>query len=162
MRASAGYTQKDVLFQVGQLTTLSTDQVIETFSVAADYPQLWDKRQLLFTGRLGIDQGHIIDGEVRGQSTDFTKVLFNANLLKRFSIYNWLTKKNNPKKEKNTFFNFVLKVNSQYAVKFLSSVEQFSLGGPTAVRAFGVADVSLDSGVYACFELFFDMPVDPW
>ena len=160
-RASAGYTQKDVLFQVGQLTTLSTDQVIETFSVAADYTQLWDKRQLLFTGRLGIDQGHIIDGEVRGQSTDFTKVLFNANLLKRFSIYNWLTKKNNPKKEKNTFFNFVLKVNSQYAVKFLSSVEQFSLGGPTAVRAFGVADVSVDSGVYAGFELFFDMPVDP-
>ena len=160
-RAVAGYTQKDVLFQVGQLTTLSTDQVIETFSVAADYTQLWDRQKLLFTGRLAIDQGHIIAGEVRGQSTDFTKVLFNANLLKRFSIYNWLTKKNNPEKLKNTFFNFVVKVNSQYTEKFLSSVEQFSLGGPNAVRAFGVADVSVDSGIYAGFELFFDLPVDP-
>jgi hemolysin activation/secretion protein len=161
LKAVAAYTQKDVLFQVGQLTTLSTDQVIETISVGADYTRLWDERQLLFTGRLGMDQGRFISGELRGQSADFTKILFNANLLKRFSIYNWLTKKNNPEKKKNTFFNFVIKINSQFTEKFLASVEQFSLGGPTGVRAFGVSEVSVDSGAYAGFELFFDMPVDP-
>jgi hemolysin activation/secretion protein len=152
--AQAAYTQKDVLFKVGDLTTLSLEQVIETFSVAADYTKLWDSRQLIFTGRIGIDQGHIIDGEIRDQSTDFTKILMTANLLKRFNINNWLTKK-------KSYFNFVAKLNGQYAEKFLSSVEQFSLGGPTAVRAFGVSDVSVDSGAYAGFELFFDFPFSP-
>ncbi len=152
--AQAGYTQKDVLFKVGELTTLSLEQVIETFTVAADYTQLWDERQLIFTGRLAIDQGHIISGEIRDQSTDFTKILVTANLLKRFNINNWLTKK-------RTYFNFVAKLNSQYTEKFLSSVEQFSLGGPTAVRAFGVSDVSVDSGIYTGFELFFDFPFKP-
>ncbi len=153
-RTQVGYTQKDVLFKVGELTTLSTDQVIETLSVSADYTQLWDEQQLLLTGRLGIDQGHMVSGELRDQSTDFTKILLNANLLQRFSIPNWLTKE-------RSFFNFVVKLNSQYTEKFLSSVEQFSLGGPNAVRAFGVSDVSVDSGAYAGFELFFDLPIDP-
>lgn len=148
-----GYTQKDVIFQVGDLETLSSDEIIETFSVAADYTQLWDDRQLLLTGRFGIDQGHMIKGEARGQSTDFTKILMNANILKRFSIDNWLTKN-------ESYFNFVVKMNAQYTEKFLSSVEQFSLGGPNAVRAFGVSDVSVDSGVYTGVELFFDLPFD--
>ena len=34
------------------------------------------------------------------------------------------------------------------------------LGGPDAVRAFGVSDVSVDSGVYMGAELFFDLPLD--
>lgn len=150
---SAKYTQKDVLFQVGELTTLSTDEKIEVVNTSVDYTQLWDDRQLLLTGRFGVDQGHMIDGEARGQSTDFTKLLLNASLLKRFSIDNWLTKN-------ESYFNFVVKVNAQYTEKFLSSVEQFSLGGPDAVRAFGVSDVSVDSGVYVGTELYFDMPYD--
>ena len=148
-----GYTQKDVIFQVGQLTTLSTDERIENFTVAADFTQLWDERQLLLTGRLGFDQGHMINGEARGQSNDFTKTLLTANLLKRFSFDNWLTKN-------NSSINFVAKLNAQYTEYFLSSVEQFSLGGPTGVRAFGVSDVSVDSGAYAGFEVHFDLPVD--
>jgi hemolysin activation/secretion protein len=148
-----GYTQKDVAFQVGSLATLSTDEQIETLSVAMNYTQLWDERQLLLTGRFGLDQGHIIDGEARGQSTDFTKILLNANVLKRFSINNWITKN-------ESYFNFVFKLNAQYAEKSLSSVEQFSLGGPNGVRAFGVSDVSIDSGMYAGIELFFDLPYD--
>lgn len=150
---SAGYTQKDVIFEVGELTTLSTDEKIETVNVSVDYTQLWDDRQLLLTGRFGVDQGHMIEGEARGQSTDFTKLLLSANLLKRFSIDNWLTKN-------ESYFNFVFKLNAQYTEKFLSSVEQFSLGGPDAVRAFGVSDVSVDSGAYAGVELFFDLPYD--
>ena len=149
----AGYTFKDVVFQVGQLTTLSTDEQLETFNVAVDYTRLWDESQLLLSSRLAFDQGHVISGEARGQSTDFTKILLNANLLKRFSVPNWVTKN-------ESFFNFVMKLNSQYTEKFLSSVEQFSLGGPNGVRAFGVSDVSVDSGVYAGFEMYFDLPVD--
>jgi len=103
---------------------------------------------------LGIDQGHIIQGEVQDQSTNFTKTILNLNILKRFSVYNWLTKE-------DSFFNFVFKVNSQFAPKFLSSVEQFSMGGPTAVRAFSVSDISVDSGAYLGMELFFDLPIDP-
>ncbi len=38
-------------------------------------------------------------------------------------------------------------------------MEQFSLGGANAVRAFGVSDVSVDSGIYAGFELFLE-PID--
>ena len=154
LSAQAGYTYKDILFQVGDLALLSTDQQIESVSVSAEYTRLWDDQQLLFSGRLGIDQGHIIQGEVADQSTDFTKTILNLNVLKRFSVYNWLTKD-------DTFFNFVVKVNSQYAPKFLSSVEQFSMGGPSAVRAFSVSDVSVDSGAYLGAELFFDLPIDP-
>jgi hemolysin activation/secretion protein len=149
-----GYVYKDVLFDVAGVALLSTDQSIEVASIGGDFSQLWDEQQLLLSLRLGLDQGHIINGAVRGQSTDFTKTLFNGNLLKRFSVFNWLTKN-------QSSFNFVIKTNAQYAEQFLPSVEQFSLGGPNAVRAFGVSDVSVDSGVYAGFELFFDLPVDP-
>ena len=150
---NAGYLQKDVLFQVGTLVSLSTEEKIETVSVAADYTQLWDDQQLLLTGRFGVDQGHMIEGEARGQSVDFTKILLSTNVLKRFSIDNWLTKN-------ESYFNFVFKLNAQYTEKFLSSVEQFSLGGPNAVRSLGVSDVSVDSGVYVGTELFFDLPYD--
>lgn len=149
----AGYTFKDVIFQVGALTTLSTDEQIETFNLAADYTRLWDEQQLILTGRLNVDQGHMLNGEARGQSTDFTKIQLNANLLKRFSLDNWITKN-------RSYFNFVLKMNTQYTEYFLSSVEQFSLGGPNGVRAFGVSDVSVDSGAYLGAELYFDLPVD--
>ena len=44
---------------------------------------------------------------------------------------------------------------------FAVMLPNIAVGGPNAVRAFGVADVSVDSGAYAGFELFFDLPVDP-
>ncbi len=148
-----GYTYKDVLFDVTGAPLLSRDEQIEVVSTAVDYNQLWDDAQLLVSGRLGIDQGHVINGAVRDQSTDFTKTMFSANVLKRFSIDNWFTKT-------ESSFNLVFRMNGQYSEKFLSSVEQFSLGGPNAVRSFGVSDVSVDSGAYAGFELFFDAPIN--
>jgi hemolysin activation/secretion protein len=149
------YVYKDVLFEVTDLPQLSSDQQIEVASVAGDYSRLWDDQQLLLSLRLGVDQGHIISGaNATGQSTDFTKTLFNVNLLKRFSVDNWLTKN-------ESFFNFVFKSNLQYSDKFLPSVEQISLGGPNAVRAFSISDISVDSGIYTGFELLFDFPVDP-
>jgi len=155
LAGEVGYLQKDVLFEVLDIASLSTDQVLETVSIGARYTQLWDNQQLLLTGDAGVDQGHIISGALRDQSTDFTKLLLNANLLKRFSIKgNWLVKN-------ESFFNFVIKLNGQYTEQFLSSVEQFSLGGPNAVRAFGVSDVSVDSGIYAGFELYLDFPFSP-
>ncbi|MEM7364543.1 MAG: ShlB/FhaC/HecB family hemolysin secretion/activation protein [Pseudomonadota bacterium] len=148
---SVGYQYKDAIFDVENAPLLSRDEQLGTLSLSVDYNQLWDDRQLLISGRLGVDQGNIFSGAQRDQSTDFTKVLFNLNLLQRFSIDNWLTKN-------RSAYNFVVRLNGQYAPKFLSSVEQFSLGGPNGVRAFSVSDVSVDSGAYAGFELFFDLP----
>jgi len=153
LSAELSYAQKDVLFTVGGLSTLSTDQVIETYSLSANYTQLWDEQLLLLNGRMGIDVGHIISGEANNQSVNFTKILFTTNILKRFEQYNWLTKKTNA-------FNFVVNVSGQYTDYFLPSVEQFSLGGPTAVRGFGSSDVSADSGIYIGFDLFFNLPFD--
>jgi len=148
-----GYTYKDVLFDVGGISTLSTDQQIGVFNIASNFTQLWDEQLLLLSGRVGVQQGQVYSGELQDQSTNFTKTLATVNLLKRFSLENWLTKK-------TSSYNLIFKANVQYAEKFLSSVEQFSLGGPTAVRAFGVSDVSVDSGAYAGLELFFDLPID--
>ncbi|MFT7688767.1 MAG: hemolysin activation/secretion protein [Candidatus Azotimanducaceae bacterium] len=153
LSSQASYTYKDVLFSVGGISSLSTDQQIGVFSLGSNFTQLWDKQLLLLSGRVAVEQGQVYSGEVQDQSTNFTKTLVTMNLLKRFSLENWLTKK-------TSSYNLVFKANAQYAEKFLSSVEQFSLGGPTAVRAFGVSDVSVDSGVYAGIELFFDLPVD--
>jgi len=154
LSAQAAYTYKDVVFDVAGIQQLSTDQQIESFALSTEYTRLWDERQFLLSGRVGVEQGHVIKGEIQDQSTDFTKTTVALNLLQRFSVYNWLTKN-------ESFFNFVVKVNSQYSPKFLSSVEQFSLGGPNAVRAFSVSDVSVDSGAYLGAELFFDLPIDP-
>ena len=151
LSGSADYTRKNVLFNVSGLATLSSFQKIQEGGVGIDYSQLWDGPQLLFQGHFGIEQGHLMSGAVRDQSTDYTRLLFTGNLLKRFSIHNWLTKN-------ESSFNFVVKLNGQYTDKFLPSVDQFSLGGPNAVRAFTVSDVSVDSGAYAGFELFFDSP----
>ena len=154
LKAQAAYTYKDVLFEVGNVASLSTDQQIGVFSAAVEYTRLWDEQLLLFSGRFGIDQGNISSGEVQDQSTDFTKSLLNVSLLKRTSVFNWLTKN-------ESSLGFVFKANAQYAEKFLSSVEQFSLGGPAAVRAFGVSDVSVDSGIYIGMEMLFSFPIDP-
>jgi hemolysin activation/secretion protein len=149
-----GITRKDVLFEVGELVSLSTNQTIDVFSLSADYLQLLDEQQLMMTGRLGIEEGHIVSGVLPAQSGYFTKAVFSANILKRFSLTNWFT-------ENESYYNFVAKFNGQYSEKFLSSVEQFSLGGPNAVRAFSISDVSVDAGIYAGFELYFDLPWDP-
>jgi len=149
-----GITRKDVLFEVGELVSLSTDQTVDVFSLSTDYLQLLDEQQLMMTGRLGIEEGHISSGVLSAQSGHFTKGVFSANILKRFSLTNWFT-------EEESFYNFVAKFSGQYSQKFLSSVEQFSLGGPNAVRAFSISDVSVDSGIYAGFELYFDLPWDP-
>ena len=153
LSGEASFTQRNVLFTVQDVANLSTDQKIQVGNLGIDYNQLWDAPQLLFSGHLGVDQGHILSGAEQDQSTDFTNVLFTGNLLKRFSIHNWLTKN-------ESYYNFVIKLNGQYTDKYLSSVEQFSLGGPNAVRAFSVSDVSVDSGAYTGFELFFDSPVN--
>jgi hemolysin activation/secretion protein len=151
----ARYVYKDVLFNVAGIPQLSTDQQIEVAGVSGDFSQLWDARQLLLNLRLGIDQGHIINGANRArQSTNFTKTLFNMNLLKRFNVYNRFTKN-------DSYFNLVVKSNVQYSEQPMPAVEQISLGGPNAVRSFDVSDISVDSGVYAGVELFFDLPVDP-
>jgi hemolysin activation/secretion protein len=143
------YTQKDVLFQVVNSPNLSSDQKLEVVSFATDYTKLWDDRQFLFTGRLALDQGHMISGERDNQSIDFSKLVVNLSLLKRIKLPEWVT-------DKDYSFNVVLKSNGQYTEKFLSSVEQFSLGGANAVRAFGVSDISVDSGVYAGLEILFE------
>lgn len=162
LSAEGSVTRKNVLFSVSGIQSLSSYQQILVGGVGVDYNQLWDTKQLLFSGHFGIDQGNLMKGATeRGQSTDFTKVLFSANLLKRFSIHNWLTQSHSTdQREERSSFNFVIKLNGQYSEKFLPSVEQFSLGGPNAVRAFTVSDVSVDSGAYAGFELFFDPPFD--
>ena len=150
----AGFTRKDVLFEVGQLVSLSTDQTIDVFSLSTDFLQLFDERQLMTTARFGFDQGNIASGKLPAESASFTKAVFSANILKRFSLTNWFT-------QKESFYNFVFKLNGQYSQKFLPSVEQLSLGGPNAARAFSVSDVSVDSGAYAGFELYFNLPWDP-
>ena len=136
---------------------------IETVRFLTQFSQLWDEQQILITGRAGIEQGHLkrgqelpgIDGSGRDQDSDFTKVLLNANLLKRLSL-------TNPFSKKESAFNLLVKLNVQYAEQFLAPVEQFSLGGPNAVRSFTVSDVSVDSGVYLGVELYFDLPFDPF
>ena len=60
LKGQLGYSKKDVLFKVGELTTLSSDEQIEVVSAAGDYTRLWDAQQFLLTGRFGVDQGHII------------------------------------------------------------------------------------------------------
>ncbi|HKI73137.1 MAG TPA: ShlB/FhaC/HecB family hemolysin secretion/activation protein, partial [Pseudomonadales bacterium] len=161
LSAEGSVTRKNVLFNVEDIPSLSSYQQILVGGVGVDYNQLWDGPQLLFSGHFGVDQGNLMKGAAGGQSTDFTKLLFTANLLKRFSIHNWLTQSHTQdQKEEQSSFNFVIKLNGQYTDKFLPSVEQFSLGGPNAVRAFSVSDVSVDSGAYVGFELFFDSPFD--
>jgi hemolysin activation/secretion protein len=150
----AGYAHKNVLFNVAGVDLLSTDQKVDVFSVFGDFSQLWDEKQLLVNLRLGFDQGHLLQGATQAQESNFTKTLFTMNLLKRFSVPN-------PWREQDSFFNFVFKTHVQYTELQLPSVEQFALGGPNAVRAFGISDVSVDSGFYTGIELFFDLPFDP-
>ena len=151
LSAGADYTRKHVLFNVEKVSQLDREQKIGSGGLSIDYNQLWDKPQLLLQGHLGFEQANIFYGAVGRQSTTYTRILFNANLLKRFSLHNWFTKK-------QSSFNIVFKLNGQYSDKFLPSIDQFSLGGPNAVKAFTVSDVSVDSGAYAGFELFFNPP----
>ncbi|MBV1878621.1 MAG: hypothetical protein KUG79_13335 [Pseudomonadales bacterium] len=154
LSVQTSFSYKDVLLDADRTATLSSDQQLGVFSASTEYTRLWDDQLLLFSGRLGIDQGNIIKGNRDGQSTDFTKTLLNFSLLKRTSVYNWVTKN-------ESSLGLVFKANAQYAEKRLASVEQFSLGGPAAVRAFGVSDVSVDSGIYLGVEVLFSLPVDP-
>lgn len=147
------YTQKDILFDAPGFIT--TRQELGVVSLMTDFSELWDEKQLLISGRAGVEQGYMVHGKTDTQTVDFTKILVNANFLKRLTWNNWVTKK-------ESAFNLLLKLNGQYTEEVLIPVEQFSLGGPNAVRAFSVSDVSVDGGVYLGVELFFDLPFDPF
>ncbi len=77
-----------------------------------------------------------------GASGRFDKFSFMLQRLQRLTQYNSL----------------VLRVEGQYTDDPLVSLEQFSLGGPNAVRAYPVSEILAEKGCIASLELVFGAP----
>ncbi|MDX1432255.1 MAG: ShlB/FhaC/HecB family hemolysin secretion/activation protein [Gammaproteobacteria bacterium] len=54
--------------------------------------------------------------------------------------------------------SLLLRTDGQYSSSLLTSVEQFSIGGPASVRAYPVAEALFDSGVFGSLELTVNAP----
>ena len=54
--------------------------------------------------------------------------------------------------------SLLFRVDGQYSPSLLTSVEQFSIGGPASVRAYPVAEALFDSGLYGSLELTVNAP----
>lgn len=77
------------------------------------------------------DEGESISGE-------FTKVMLGYNRLQNL----------------NTWASMKFRAESQYTDDRLSSLEQFSLGGPNSVRAYPVSEYMTDKGWFTSLELY--------
>lgn len=54
--------------------------------------------------------------------------------------------------------SLLLRTEGQWSPDLLTSLEQFSIGGPASVRAYPVAEALFDSGVFGSLELTFNAP----
>jgi len=54
--------------------------------------------------------------------------------------------------------SLLLRTEGQFSSNLLTSIEQFSIGGPASVRAYPVAEALFDSGVYGSLELTVNAP----
>jgi len=123
------------------------DDEIENNSLSFRYDILQEKSKILHQGAVTIVSGDFVAGIDPGQDESFDIFM---------SDYTFLTFLTVPYFDANT--RLIVRTSLQFTQQPLSSISQFSLGGPTKSRGHAVNQFSADSAAYIGFDWVLNWP----
>lgn len=132
---------------------LEKDEVLErkerssSQGLKFEFDSLFEKKKILAQGYISADSGKIEDGALSGQDEKYDKA--NLDFSSLFFVKVPFT---------NITNRLVLHTTAQASSTRLPAVEQFSLGGANAVRAYQSADFSADEAYYGSLEWYLNIP----
>ena len=139
--------QNQDIFEVG--TTLTYDTLIPEWRTIVD-------------GSTSLRFGSITSGRFEGQTTpsgarfsgqdkNFILLSQTARIYKLFDV-------DLPLVDYSSRHSFLFRVNSQFTEQFLPAVNRTALGGADAVRSLLADDISVDKGVFASMQVYWEVP----
>lgn len=144
------YEKIDSIIRLGALPgtgDAGLDDTIHNVSMNFRYDVLDEKNKILHQGDVKLTSGAFDKGAEIGQDENYNIMNLDYTLLTFWKI---------PYFESNT--RLIYRASLQYASSPLSSISQFSLAGPTQVRAYPVNQFSADNAVYMGLDWLFDAP----
>lgn len=123
------------------------DDKVENLSLVFRYDILNEKRKILHQGDLTLKQGRFEFGAEEGQDENYNIIGFNYSLLTFWQV---------PYFELNS--RLIYRTSGQFSTSALSSINQFSLAGPSRARGYPVNQFSADNALYMGVDWLFDAP----
>ena len=132
---------------VGGADEPSLDDIVNNLSFVLRYDVLDESNKILHQGDVKLVAGEFEFGVDEGQDEEYNILNINYSLLTFWKI---------PFFESNT--RLIYRSSLQYASSPLSSINQYSLAGPTRVRGYPVNQFSADNAVFMGVDWLFDAP----
>lgn len=123
------------------------DDEIKNTSVAFYFDVLDEVDRILHQGSVTVTAGEFLKGVEVNQDDKFNILSTDYTLLTFWKI---------PYIESNT--RIIFRATAQFSDNPLSSLSQFSLGGPNRTRAYPIDQFSADTGIYSGLEWVFNIP----
>ncbi len=133
------------LFPEGNV--LGLDDEVRDTSLVFNYDILQESIRVLHQGSAKLTSGEFLLGQEPGQDKDYT--IFSTD-------YTLLTFWNPPLVDINT--RVIVRASAQFAGSALSSINQFSLAGPTRARGFSISQFSADDAAHIGVDWIFSSP----
>jgi hemolysin activation/secretion protein len=136
---------------LGNISSISErlDDEVNNTSLIYNYDVLNEEDRILHQGSVNLVSGEFVKGVEPASTQEETYAFLGTD-------YTMLTFWKLPYFDTNT--RIILRASAQYADLPLSSINQFSLGGATRVRAYPTDMFSADSAIYTGLEWIFNSP----
>jgi len=136
---------------LGNITSISErlDDEVNNTSLSYYYDVLNEEDKILHQGSVDLVSGQFVKGLEPDSAQKESYYLLRSD-------YTMLTFWKLPYFESNT--RIILRASAQYADSPLSSINQFSLAGPTRARAYTTDIFSADTAIYSGLEWIFNSP----
>ncbi len=133
---------------IGSISGFLDDEV-ENLTLGFNYEILQEENKMLHQGSVRYKDGEFVSGhdESFGQAKNYSSIHADYSLLSFWNI---------PFTEIET--RSILRSSLQYTSDALSSINRFSLGGPTRTRGYGAKIFSADTALHIGADLFFNTP----
>ncbi|RDH83865.1 MAG: hemolysin activator protein, HlyB family [endosymbiont of Galathealinum brachiosum] len=125
----------------------SLDDIVKNLSFVFRYDILDEESKILHQGDVRLVSGDFVKGFEDGQDESYNILNLNYSLLTFVKV---------PFFDANS--RIIYRASMQYASSALSSINQYSLAGPSRVRGYPVNQFSSDNAVYSGVDWIFDAP----
>ncbi|MEM9103793.1 MAG: ShlB/FhaC/HecB family hemolysin secretion/activation protein [Pseudomonadota bacterium] len=124
------------------------DDEVENITLGLNFEILQETSKMLHQGNIRVKQGEFLRGAEIGQDENYTVFQADYSLLSFWTL---------PFTE-NIETRSTIRLQLQYSDSALSSINQFSTGGPLRARGFESQEFSGDQGAYLGIDWFLNLP----
>lgn len=132
---------------IGDGDDTSLDDIVANLTLIFRFDVLNEESKILHQGDVSLTSGQFDKGADQGQDEDYNILKLDYSLLTFWKI---------PYFDSNS--RIIYRYSMQYASSSLSSINQYSLAGPSKVRGYETNQYSADNAVYTGVDWIFDSP----